>query len=554
MLDPVRTLIDELIESQHRLDTPVARFATAHDSGSAPRSQLIPLTGPAPGEQYAFQVDLDSCSGCKACVAGCHSLNGLDENETWRDVGLVLGSHPRGGTTSVSPVSVPSASSFSAPLPSAYQQTITTACHHCEDPACLNGCPVLAYEKDPVTGIVVHLDDQCIGCSYCVLKCPYDVPKYNERLGIVRKCDMCHGRLSSGEAPACVQACPTQAITIVKVSTHHSADTAPSEPYASASTPSSDAATGCGSHCSCKPHASAVIELPVSRDYTRPTTRYVSKHPLPANLRAADAATLRPQHAHAALIFLLVFTQVGLGLLLSSSLSPLAPRLSPMLGLAFFTAGLIASVAHLGQPFRAWRIFLGLRRSWLSREAVLLGAAFPFLVATSASEWIPKLTAHVPGPLASVLSQGSLLLNHWLPLITLSGLAIAALGIFCSAMIYIDTRRRFWRPAQSLGRMAGTVVITALTFVSAPLAAAALALKLLLELTTLRGSGNSARLQRGPLRSTLIVRLLFASGALGLFALNAPWIALAWFILGELAERTLFFQAVDSPKMPGMPS
>ena len=551
--DPVRTLIDELIESQHRLDTPVARFATAHDTGFAPRSQLIPLTAPGPGEQYAFQVDLDSCSGCKACVAGCHSLNGLDENETWRDVGLVLGSHPEGGTTSVSSVSVPSAFGSSALLPSAYQQTITTACHHCEDPACLNGCPVLAYEKDPITGIVVHLDDQCIGCSYCVLKCPYDVPKYNERLGIVRKCDMCHGRLSAGEAPACVQACPTQAITIVKVSTHHSAETSLSLSSAPASTQSSDADTGCGSNCSCKPHATAVIELPVSRDYTRPTTRYVSKNPLPANLRAADATTLRPQHAHAALIFLLVFTQVGLGLLIGSQLWTLDYGLS-VLGLSFFTVGLIASVAHLGQPFRAWRIFLGLRRSWLSREAVLLGTAFPLLVATSASEWLPKLAPHLPAPLESLLNQGSLLLDPWWPLITLSGLAIASLGVFCSAMIYIDTRRRFWRPTQSFGRMAGTVIITALTFVSAPFAAAALAIKLLLELTTLRGSGNSARLQRGPLRSVLTIRLFLAAGALGLFALNAPWIALAWFILGELAERTLYFQAVDSPKMPGMPS
>ena len=57
----------------------------------------------------------------------------------------------------------------------------------------------MAYDKDPETGIVRHLDDQCIGCQYCVLKCPYDVPKYSERLGIVRKCDMCVGRLRAGE-------------------------------------------------------------------------------------------------------------------------------------------------------------------------------------------------------------------------------------------------------------------------------------------------------------------------------------------------------------------
>src|SRR3954466_2950723 len=76
------------------------------------------------------------------------------------------------------------------------------------------GCPTKAYEKDPVTGIVKHLDDQCFGCQYCTLMCPYDAPKYNEARGIVRKCDMCSDRLAHGEAPACVQACPNEAIRI----------------------------------------------------------------------------------------------------------------------------------------------------------------------------------------------------------------------------------------------------------------------------------------------------------------------------------------------------
>ena len=60
---------------------------------------------------------------------------------------------------------------------------VTTACHHCVEPACLTGCPVNAYEKDPVTGIVKHLDDQCIGCQYCTFTCPYDVPKYQPAKG-----------------------------------------------------------------------------------------------------------------------------------------------------------------------------------------------------------------------------------------------------------------------------------------------------------------------------------------------------------------------------------
>ena len=130
-------------------------------------------------------------------MTACHSLNGLDEQETWRDVGLLIGG------TSSNPV----------------MQHVTTACHHCLEPGCMSACPVDAYEKDPVTGIVKHLDDQCFGCQYCTLACPYDVPKYHSGKGIVRKCDMCSDRLADGEAPACVQACPHEAIAIQVVDT-----------------------------------------------------------------------------------------------------------------------------------------------------------------------------------------------------------------------------------------------------------------------------------------------------------------------------------------------
>ena len=171
--------VDRLLEEQQEL-TAVEQFSEDH--GNVPvqvryYSRLLPAAPPQAGQQYAFEVDLDRCSGCKACVTACHSLNGLDERETWRDVGLLVGG------TSSQPV----------------MQHVTTACHHCIEPACMTACPVDAYEKDPVTGIVRHLDDQCFGCQYCTLACPYDVPRYHPDKGIVRKCDMCADRLAAGE-------------------------------------------------------------------------------------------------------------------------------------------------------------------------------------------------------------------------------------------------------------------------------------------------------------------------------------------------------------------
>ncbi|HEX4904729.1 MAG TPA: 4Fe-4S dicluster domain-containing protein, partial [Acidimicrobiales bacterium] len=184
--------------------TAVERFSNRHDDELLPAAGAyrarLPVTPPLPGQQYAFEVDLDACTGCKACVTACHSMNGLDPGESWRAVGLLVGTQD------------------------AYQQTVTTGCHHCESPACMSGCPVDAYEKDDVTGIVTHLDDQCIGCRYCTLMCPYEVPQYNDRLGIVRKCDLCADRLAEGEAPACVQGCPTASIRITVVDTGAPAD------------------------------------------------------------------------------------------------------------------------------------------------------------------------------------------------------------------------------------------------------------------------------------------------------------------------------------------
>ena len=596
-------LIAELLAEQQRLDTPVARFAAAHEraigggrttvgfadagdlderrladetlsgsrrtqrsalpvdgdlretgrTGVAFTSQLIPLSAPNPGEQYAFEVDLDSCSGCKSCVAACHALNGLDEDETWRDVGLLVSDdrrHP-------------------------YAQTITTACHHCADPACLNGCPVLAYEKDPVTGIVRHLDDQCIGCSYCILKCPYDVPKYSARLGIVRKCDMCHGRLAHGEAPACAQACPTQAIRITIVATaavRSAGNWRPETGNRNEVGEGRIASTAGGYAEKPEPTAATLRFLPTAPDpsYTRPTTRYVCKRGIPPSVVAADAAALVPQPAHWPLVVLLLLMPMAVGCQVLDRITDVGTPAVALVSWIAGAGGLAASVAHLGQPRRAWRVFLGLRRSWLSREAFVFAVWFPLATLYTATRFgalnLSPTCAATVGTLTGV---------------------IGLIGLYCSAKIYADTQRDFWQMKHTAPRFYGSAVVLSLatalaccavdrhsTFASriAVALAAAVVAKLLFEtqaLEPLKGDRDqltpalkTARLLTGPLRGANELRAACAVfGGIVLTTLVATnsgpawlgWPALMTIAFGEFLERSLFFRAVVAPKMPGVP-
>ncbi|WP_165404074.1 DmsC/YnfH family molybdoenzyme membrane anchor subunit [Egicoccus halophilus] len=412
----VRTLIDEFLAEQAGT-TAVERFARAHDdaldaSPTAPLAarryrDLLPATPPAPGQQYAFEVDLDACSGCKACVVACGSLNGLPSGQSFRRTGTLVGANDAEGTGRNLPV----------------LRTVTTACHHCAEPGCLAGCPADAYVKDPDTGVVRHLDDQCIGCQYCTLTCPYEIPAYDAERGIVRKCDLCADRLSAGEAPACVQACPTHAISIrvVDLDDVHARG---EDPWP---IPSPDPAV------------------------TRPATRWRTSEDLRDGVRAVDADAVVPGHAHPPLTVMLVLTQAAVGTLLALLLGTwFVPELAAVVaGPAAATAlgtgvvALGASVLHLGRPLQAWRAVLGLRHSWLSREIVAFGA-FAGLTATAAAA-----LATPTGPLAEAAT--------WLlPTATVVGL----LGVFTSVMVYAVTGRRWWSTPRVAARFAATTALT----------------------------------------------------------------------------------------------
>lgn len=548
-------LVEMLLAEQQAL-TAVERFSAVHSATiddelrTEPAQAryyrgLLPATPPGPDQQYGFSVDLDKCSGCKACVVACHTMNGLEEDESWRRIGTITigdGSESRIGH-------------------------VTTACHHCEDPGCLNGCPVKAYDKDPVTGIVRHLDDQCIGCKYCTMMCPYEVPRYSQRLGIVRKCDMCHQRLSAGEAPACVQACPNEAISIRVVG--------PTEFV------SDDR---------------LVPGAPISM-ITRPTTEYTSRIPkLIADANPQDAGIDQLAESHWPLAAMLIGTQVSVGMLvaerlastmmwLSNSAMPAeVTRVNAFLALVIGVVGLGAASLHLGQPLRAWRVFLGLRTSWLSREAIVLGNYVAVLGLALALLWIPEYRQHLPAwtdvPIADWVARSMLTLSV---LVGVSGLAT-------SAMIYIVTRRRLWRLTRTLARFAGTAVATGSAFcglvvISCQGPAGIAALMWMISIATLSAKlawewrihlgpdhegddsydRRSRRLVIEQLRRMRMDRMLCGLASIGLLicglvasqlaiptaALVVVGCAAVLQVAGEYLERLLYFKSVVTDRMPG---
>jgi Fe-S-cluster-containing dehydrogenase component len=92
-----------------------------------------------------------------------------------------------------------------------------TQCNHCLDPACAAACFVKAFQKDP-SGAVTYDGDLCVGCRYCMIACPFNIPgfQYCETWAYVRKCTLCLPRLKEGKLPGCVQECPMDALTFGK--------------------------------------------------------------------------------------------------------------------------------------------------------------------------------------------------------------------------------------------------------------------------------------------------------------------------------------------------
>ena len=143
--------------------------------------------------QLAFKVNSKKCVGCYSCAMACKNQYHQEVGVVWRDLQpLEKNDYPHKDRAFYS-----------------------LACNHCANPVCVEVCPVGAHVKRDKDGIVVHSADKCIYCMACIESCEYKAPQDNKVLERAEKCSMCVERVDAGLKPACVQGCPTKALTLI---------------------------------------------------------------------------------------------------------------------------------------------------------------------------------------------------------------------------------------------------------------------------------------------------------------------------------------------------
>jgi formate dehydrogenase iron-sulfur subunit len=159
---------------------------------------------PAPAgkkEFYGILYDSTKCLGCQTCESACAEANGLPEPEGTIETGIIRKTDEKHRTV---------VNSYNT---SKGEFFVKRQCMHCNEPACTAACLTQAMYKTR-EGAVIWRGDKCMGCRYCMVSCPFDIPKfeYHSANPKIQKCTMCFERISEGKIPACVENCPAGAL------------------------------------------------------------------------------------------------------------------------------------------------------------------------------------------------------------------------------------------------------------------------------------------------------------------------------------------------------
>jgi Fe-S-cluster-containing dehydrogenase component len=171
---------------------------------AGPRNILSP-------DRMGVLVDTTVCIGCRHCEFACKSAHGLDTPplESYDDK-TPFDHMRRPDATALTVVN-----RYDNPKNPELPFTVKVQCMHCDHPACVSACIVGAISKEE-NGSVQWDTDKCIGCRYCMVACPFQVPAFEYRKALnprIMKCDFCAERRKDGKLPACVEACPVEALT-----------------------------------------------------------------------------------------------------------------------------------------------------------------------------------------------------------------------------------------------------------------------------------------------------------------------------------------------------
>lgn len=146
-------------------------------------------------------IDVTKCIGCESCVKACVEINKLEKY-------IPAPQHAGDGLSS---------NRFTSIIKAPGKRFVKKQCRHCKEPACASACLVGAMKKS-AEGPVIYDKQKCMGCRYCMMACPYGIPRYDwdKTVPYVKKCTMCFERVTRNEQPACVEACPKEAVIFGK--------------------------------------------------------------------------------------------------------------------------------------------------------------------------------------------------------------------------------------------------------------------------------------------------------------------------------------------------
>jgi DMSO reductase iron-sulfur subunit len=449
-----------------------------------------------------FRLDTDLCTGCSACAVACAVENELPWGTSWRWIETFNPRHVSG-------------------LPSYH---LSLACNHCADAPCMEHCPALAYERDPIVGAVLLDPDKCIGCRYCTWACPYDAPRFDPEAGVVGKCTFCHHRQLEGLPPACVQQCPTGALTwgdldaldgSAEITGFPSTDAGPSVRF-------SGVRGGAGSGVSSAMRPGEEGSIPATA------------LPMPLTVHDAGAVTGPPSGAAAAppktslategplVVFTLLAATLA-GTMATASGRALLGRPAFVI-IAAAAAG--ASTLHLGRKGRAWRAVLNLRRSWLSREIAL----FTLFLAASAVVLSPLPTPPWAGWAAAVLGFALLFAVDRVYAVTRTpDLAVHSAGVLLTGVM-------------AAGIVGGSAVVWGAVLTAKIISYTLRKARLREERRPVRGVWTAARLVAGATASGLLI----TAGPQGTLTWGATaWVAVGVLAVGEIVDRCEFYLELE---------